>query len=140
MTEYFNRQPASDDSQPHPRCLCEEILGRSISGVMCLLDYSRDHTMERGEEAAERVADWEQSLSERWQSGSPGHRSGPGSNTSREPRYVRTIKTNQAPSATPSSQAPTVGCRPPPPPPLRDTNNYWCPGDVRETGSEKKKE
>lgn len=36
---------------------------------MCLLDYSRDQTTELGEEAAERVADWEQSLSERWQSG-----------------------------------------------------------------------
>ena len=67
MTEYFTRQPASAHS--HPRCLCEAILGRSISGVMCLLDYSRDQTTERGEEAAERVADWEQSLSERWQSG-----------------------------------------------------------------------
>lgn len=36
---------------------------------MCLLDYSRDQTTERGEEAAKRVADWEQSLAERWQSG-----------------------------------------------------------------------
>ncbi len=69
MTEYFNRQSASAHSQPHPRCLWEEILGRNISGVMCLLDYSRDQTTELGEEAAERVADWEQSLSERWQSG-----------------------------------------------------------------------
>lgn len=42
---------------------------KTISGVMCLLDYSRDQTTELGEEAAERVADWEQSLSERWQSG-----------------------------------------------------------------------
>lgn len=68
-TEYFNRQSSSVPSQPNPSCLCEEILGRSISVMMCLLDYFRDQTTELGEEAVERVADWEQSLSERWQSG-----------------------------------------------------------------------
>jgi len=66
VTEYFNTQSAGAHSQPHP---WEEIGGRSISGVMCLLDSSRDRTAEPGEEAMERAADWEQSLSERWQSG-----------------------------------------------------------------------
>ena len=36
---------------------------------MCLLDYSGEQTTKLGEGAAGRVADWEQSLSERWQSG-----------------------------------------------------------------------